>query len=60
MHHLLPLLGYIDPGGGSVILQVIIGALLGSLVAAKMYWQRLRTFVSSRLARKPAPDEPIE
>ena len=60
MQHLTALLGYIDPGSGSFILQVVVGALLGASVAAKMYWHRLRGFVAGRFSRKPRPDEPVE
>ena len=60
MHHLSFVLGYIDPGSGSFILQVVVGTLLGSLVAAKMYWHRLRSFVAGRFARKPNRDELVE
>lgn len=31
---------YIDPGTGSVIIQVAIGALVGGLVVAKVFWKR--------------------
>lgn len=35
---------YIDPGSGSFIIQVVVGALLGASVAIKMYWARLKAF----------------
>ncbi len=60
MFHFTNLLGYIDPGSGSFILQVIVGAVLGASVAAKMYWHRLRGFVAGRFTRKRRPDEPAE
>lgn len=52
------LLGYIDPGTGSLILQVAIGAVVGSLVAAKLYWLRLKAFFTGRAAarRGDAPE----
>ena len=33
---------YIDPGAGSIILQVILGGLAGVGVAWKLLWHRLR------------------
>ena len=35
---------YIDPGTGSLIIQVLIGALVGGLVAAKIFWIKIKTF----------------
>ena len=32
---------YIDPGSGSVLLQVLVGGLLALGVTLKMYWGRL-------------------
>jgi len=32
------ILGYLDPGTGSLILQAIIAAIAGVSVAAKLYW----------------------
>lgn len=44
-------LAYIDPGSGSFILQVVVGAILGASVAVKMYWARLRAYFGSRSER---------
>ncbi len=35
---------YIDPGTGSLIIQVIIGFLVGGLVGAKVFWNRIKGF----------------
>jgi len=39
---------YIDPGTGSLIIQVLLGFLVGGLVALKIFWasvsERLRKF----------------
>ncbi len=35
-----PLFGYIDPGTGSFVLQVLAAALLGSLFAIKSWWKK--------------------
>ncbi|MGE0468869.1 MAG: hypothetical protein AB7L09_24300 [Nitrospira sp.] len=34
---------YIDPGSGSVLLQLILGGIAGIGVVAKLYWDRVRT-----------------
>jgi hypothetical protein len=41
---------YLDPGSGSLIVQVIIAGILGILVALKLYWTRITNFI---LRRKP-------
>tara|TARA_B100000953_G_scaffold251328_1_gene214089 strand:- start:150 stop:353 length:204 start_codon:yes stop_codon:yes gene_type:complete len=33
---------YIDPGSGSMILQMLIGTLLGAGIVVKLYWQKIR------------------
>jgi hypothetical protein len=34
-------LAYLDPGSGSMILQIIAGGLAAVAVTAKLYWNRL-------------------
>ncbi len=48
--------GYLDPGTGSLIIQVIIGFLVGGLVAAKVLWKRIAVFFRARF-RRSAPDD---
>jgi len=33
---------YIDPGTGSMVVQVLIGALVGLGIAIKVYWYKLK------------------
>lgn len=39
---------YIDPGTGSIILQTIIGAILGIGLALKLFWHRILVFLGIR------------
>lgn len=39
---------YLDPGSGSLIIQVLIGGLLGLLVALKLYWGRIIGFITGK------------
>ena len=39
---------YIDPGSGSMLLQVLIASILGMLTVIKIYWARLKTFFSTK------------
>ena len=43
---------YLDPGTGSIILQVLLGGVAGLALACKLYWQKLLTVLGIR--RKPA------
>lgn len=39
---------YIDPGTGSYMLQLVIGAAVGGLYLVKVYWQRIRACFGGR------------
>jgi hypothetical protein len=43
-------LAYLDPGSGSMILQVIAGGLAAVAVTAKLYWRRLLRLLRIRKA----------
>jgi hypothetical protein len=49
-----PPLEYLDPGSGSMILQMIAGGTAAVAVTAKLYWRRLLRFL--RL-RRPEDDD---
>lgn len=42
---LRPAFGYLDPGTGSYILQLLIGGLLGGLFAVGLFWKRVIAYV---------------
>ena len=35
---------YIDPGTGSIVLQAVIGGIVGALVALKLFWGQIKGF----------------
>jgi len=35
---------YLDPGTGSMMLQIVIASLIGGLFALKGYWSRIKGF----------------
>lgn len=37
-----PAHAYLDPGTGSMILQLLLGGVAGALVICKLYWDRLK------------------
>lgn len=40
-----PAHAYIDPGTGSLILQMLIAGLLGASFAVKIHWRKIRAFL---------------
>ena len=44
----MDLLAYLDPGSGSMVLQVLAGGLAAIAVTAKLYWGRLLKFLRIR------------
>ena len=49
----VPVFAYLDPGTGSMLVQLVVGGLAAIAVTAKFYWRRLLTFLK---IRKPAPE----
>jgi hypothetical protein len=47
---------YIDPGSGSLLIQIVIAAICGSLFAIKMFWQRIKGFFYGLFAGKGDKD----
>jgi hypothetical protein len=41
-------LAYLDPGSGSMILQILAGGVAAVAVTAKLYWRRLLRFLRIR------------
>lgn len=37
-----PAHAYLDPGTGSLILQVLLGGIAGALVVGRLYWQKVK------------------
>ena len=40
---------YLDPGSGSLLIQLMIGTVLGGLYFAKLYWSKITKFILSFL-----------
>ena len=43
---------YLDPGTGSMILQLVLGGVAGLLLAGKLYWRKLVSMLGFK--REPA------
>ena len=48
-----PVEAYLDPGSGSMLLQILLGGFAGIAVITKLYWNR----VTSLFDRKGAPKD---
>ena len=51
---------YIDPGTGSLVLQAVIGVLVGAFVAIGLFWNRIRVFVRNLFSKSKKSEEPKE
>lgn len=43
---------YIDPGTGSLIIQIIIGSFVGGLFLLKVFWGKVRAFFGRLFSKK--------
>lgn len=50
-----PLHAYLDPGTGSMLLQVILGGIAAIGVALKLFWHRIR--IALGFSKKPAAED---
>lgn len=48
------LLAYLDPGSGSMILQILAGGFAAVAVTAKLYWNRILKFLRIKKDDEPA------
>ena len=49
-------IAYLDPGTGSLILQALVAAFAGAVVAFSVYWQKIRAFFR-RSSRNSEPSD---
>jgi cytochrome b len=49
---------YLDAGTGSIILQAVLGALVGALVAVKLFWGQIKSFFARLFHRSKRHEEP--
>ena len=50
-----PALAYIDPGAGSLMVQLLIATIAGGAVASQMYWRKIKKFfllILSKISKK--------
>jgi membrane protein implicated in regulation of membrane protease activity len=55
----MPAHAYLDPGTGSMILQVLLGGFAGLALAGKLYWRRFLEVIGVR-TETPEDAEPAD
>ncbi len=50
-----PSYAYLDPGTGSMVLQIILGGIAGLALFGRIFWRKLRT---SLFSKDSPPSEP--
>ena len=55
---MLAFLAYLDPGSGSMLLQLILGGAAAAGVGLKMTWRRVLRFLHLDRQRRSDPDAP--
>ena len=50
-------MAYLDPGSGSYLIQILIALLLGSAIALRAFWGRIRTFIVGLFSKKSDEEE---
>jgi hypothetical protein len=53
----MDLVAYLDPGSGSMILQILAGGIAAVAVTAKLYWGRLLKFLRIRKDDEETPTQ---
>lgn len=47
---------YLDPGTGSMIIQILLGGIAGAAVVLKLYWHRLMALFAGRRTKEIASE----
>lgn len=50
------LIAYLDPGAGSMLLQMILAGILGLSFTIKTYWRRIVAFIRREKKEDPPAD----
>jgi hypothetical protein len=53
-------MAYLDPGSGSFLIQILIALALGSALAIRTFWGRIKAFFAKLLGREISEEEEDE
>jgi hypothetical protein len=48
---------YLDPGTGSMALQLLMGGIVAVLATFRLYWDRMRSYLVRKNAERESPSE---
>ncbi len=48
---------YLDPGSGSLILQLVLAAILGGFLVLTSYWKKVKDFLVGLFSRSTDEDD---
>ena len=51
---------YLDPGSGSMLIQMILAAVLGIGVGVKIFWKQIQAFFNRNKAKDSLSEDPTE
>ena len=51
---------YLDPGSGSMLIQIIIAAVLGAGVAIRVFWKNIKAFFTGKKSSDISEEDPTE
>lgn len=51
-------LDYLDPGSGSMIIQMVIAAALGLGVVIRVFWKNIKAFFTGKKVSEEVVDDP--
>ena len=51
---------YLDPGSGSMLIQILLAALLGAGVAVKIFWRNIKAFFTGKKASDNSVEDPTQ
>ncbi len=54
-----PAHAYLDPGTGSILIQVLLGGAAGAAAILKLYWHNIRAYFSRGAAETPEATDPV-
>ena len=49
---------YLDPGTGSMLIQIILAVILGAGVAIKIFWRNIKAFLTGKTASDASVEDP--
>jgi len=51
-------MAYLDPGSGSMVVQLLLAGFAGAAVALKVFWRKICAFFGFKKSEKPRDNTP--